>query len=385
MNRIPEVTVFTVGNSNEVGTWSNIPYFFTQTLLAKGVVINRVNLEPPRGTLFMARIAWKLLGMFYRNPTYTYLRSPWYFNRARRKIAEAVARHTNSQVDIFITFSFSSAGLTDRPIVQFCDWTFDYQIQHFENRRPDRWEQACIRREDAQIEGADLVISLFPGITKYMQGRYRNDNIRYLGNVVNATHGMDVAQTIAAKSRSMSIVFIGKEKYKEGARLLIAAFHELRKQYPALSVDIIGMTAGDFDGVPDGVACHGVLDKGKADEKELFYRLLAKARVFVNTTANWGGFSASLEALHFCTPVVVRPYGEFRETFGDPIDFGRYSHDGTVGVLKENIAAILDHPHYEELCRNAHRAVRNFTWDAYIDRLMDAIAETRGKKAAALK
>jgi len=46
MSKIKELTIFTSGDSGKISTWSNIPYFFTQTLLSKGIKINRVNISP---------------------------------------------------------------------------------------------------------------------------------------------------------------------------------------------------------------------------------------------------------------------------------------------------------------------------------------------------
>lgn len=373
MKKIRDVTVYTVGDSSDIRTWSNVPYFFTETLKKKGIQVNRVNLAPPAPVVFVGRVLWKFIGLFYRNRSYTELRSLPYFLLARWKIRKALRQYPAAEADIFITFSFSSVGMSQRPIIQFCDWTFDYQVRHFERREPDRLEQGCIRREDAQIEGSNLVVSLFPGVAKYMQGRYRNENILYLGNVVNASLQANAEQSIALKVGSQSIVFIGKEKYQAGAQALIAAFRMMRAQFPALSVDIIGMKASDFAEIPEGVRCHGVLDKGNAAEGDLFYSILSRARMFVNTTPNWGGFSASLEAMYFYTPVVVTPYGEFLETFGPEINFGRYCSDASVETLCAQIESILVHPSYDALCLRAHEAVRDFTWDAYTDKFLEAI------------
>jgi hypothetical protein len=44
MIKIKEITVFTIGDSKKMSTWSNVPFFFTETLISKGVKVNRVDI-----------------------------------------------------------------------------------------------------------------------------------------------------------------------------------------------------------------------------------------------------------------------------------------------------------------------------------------------------
>lgn len=278
---------------------------------------------------------------------------------------------------MFLTFSFSSTGLTRKPAIQFCDWTYDHYINYYKNRKPDILEKWCIQREDSQIKGSDLIFPLFPGKANYMKGRYNNKNIFYLGNVINSLSNINIteSQILAKKIHSNNLLFIGGRKYIEGARCLIDAFNILKKQYPNLSVDIIGMNYSDFVDLPNGVNCYGYLDKGKDNERSLFYSLLENAEIFVNTTQKWGAFSASLEAMYFYTPVVVTPYNEFVENFGMEIGFGCYCENNTLDLLCAKITGILNHQSYITLCVNAHEAVKDFTWDIYIDKMLGVIKE----------
>ncbi|MDR2385843.1 MAG: hypothetical protein LBD80_09350 [Tannerella sp.] len=40
MEPIKKVAVFTLGDSGRLATWSNMPFFFTETLIAKGIIMN---------------------------------------------------------------------------------------------------------------------------------------------------------------------------------------------------------------------------------------------------------------------------------------------------------------------------------------------------------
>jgi glycosyltransferase involved in cell wall biosynthesis len=167
------------------------------------------------------------------------------------------------------------------------------------------------------------------------------------------------------------LLFVGSRKYLAGAKCLVSAFDLLIKEYPNLSLDIIGMSDSDFGNLPNGVNCHGYLDKGKDNERGLYYSLLHNAAVFVNTTPKWCAFSAAVEAMYFYTPVIVTPIDELVETFGTNIGFGSYCADNSVELLCANIRDILNHPSYKTLCINAHEAVKQFTWSAYIDKMLE--------------
>jgi len=369
MEQIKEVTVFTWGDSSRLETWSNVPFFFTETLLAKGIRVNRVNLESSK-TFPLHRLA-KLVN---KNSSYTYFRSQINFHSTRQKIKKTVNRFKDSQVDIFLTFSFSSCGLTRKPVVLFGDWTYDYLIRYFQKRQPDCFEKRAIAREDAQIKAADLVFPLFPGITEYMQQRYGKEHIYYLGNVINALYSGS-EKFIGQKQQSCSLLFIGLKSYIEGAQSLIAAFELLKSQYPLLKLHIIGMEKQDFETLPENVFCYGYLNKGIANERDLYYKLLREATLFVNTTPRWSSFSASIEAMYFYTPVAVSPYEEFRKTFGDTIDFGLYCEENVPELIKDKIASILESNRYPVLCNRAHEAVKAFTWDNYMDKIIAKIEQ----------
>ena len=382
MDTIREVTVYTNGDSTNISTWSNVPFFLTENLISRGIKVNRVDLSPSPVLNKIYSKTWeRIIRKIYKNTTYTYFRSLVHFLHTRIRIQKAVKTYTNSQLNIFLTFSFSSTGLTKTPAIQFCDWPYEhYIINYRENHKPDLFERRCIRRENSQIEGSNLIFPLFPGVTEYMKERYQNKNIFHLGNVINSLHEVTNSQILERKPQSNSLLFIGSKKYAEGAQRLVQAFRELKKDYPTLSLDIIGLNVSDFgsdfgDQLNDGVNCYGYLDKGKQNERELYYSLLQDAKIFVNTTPKWGAFSATLEAMYFYIPVIVTPYKEFVETFGMQIGFGCYCENNSLDLLCANIKKILNHPSYSTLCINAHESVKDFTWGDYIDKMLKAIEE----------
>ncbi|GHV09714.1 hypothetical protein FACS1894162_0900 [Bacteroidia bacterium] len=370
MSTIKEVTVFTNGDSNEISTWSNVPFFFTTSLEKKGIKVNRVNFKS--NSLF-ARLFDSFMWHFCKKfTTYTYLHSYTNFVLTRRLIRQRVKRYPNSDADIFLSFSFSSVGLTNKPIVQFCDWTYDHYIRHREKRKPDFLERKAIEREDSQINGADMVVCLFPGVATYMQQRYGKERVVYLGNVINSLYEVS-EDSVCLKKKAKKLLFVGNHEYVEGAKSLIAAFALLKQDYPELTLHIIGMEQTTFDCLPEDVFCYGYLDKGVDAHRDLYYQLVREATIFINTTPQWGAFSASIEAMYFYTPVIVSPYAEFVETFGSPIDFGCYCEDNSPALIERSARTVLEHSNYQKLCVRAHEAVKDFTWDAYVDKFIAKI------------
>lgn len=374
MKRIREVTVFTNGDSRKLSTWSNIPYFFTETLIAKGIQVNRVDLSPsPFLKKTFNKTAYRFFKKINKNTTYDFFRSLTHFVNVKYRVYKAIRQSPNSDANIFLTFSFSSAGMTKKPTILFGDWTYQHYLNHFLGRNPDFFEKQCIARENSQIEDSDLVFPLFPKVAEQMKKFYKNDRIYYLGNVINSLSDVSEDDILKLKENSNSLLFVGSQKYIEGAKSLVSAFEKLKQNYPRLSLHIIGMVKDNFKNLPKDVYCYGYLDKGKEADRELYYKLLREAKVFINTTPKWGAFSATIEAMYFFTPVVVTPYDEFLETFGRDIGFGFYCEENSTNLIEDKISKILNTTTYNSLCSNSHSSVKEYTWDAYIERMIRKI------------
>jgi glycosyltransferase involved in cell wall biosynthesis len=147
----------------------------------------------------------------------------------------------------------------------------------------------------------------------------------------------------------------------------------LKPVMPDLRLDIVGMTDRYFGALPEGVYCHGYLDKGHPEERALYYDLMRQARVFVNTTPRWGAFSATVEAMYMYLPVVVTPYGEFTETFSRSIDFGCYCPENRSDLIAAAVSQVFKSEDYPDMCRQAHAAVESYSWDSYIEQLMASV------------
>jgi len=369
MRDIKDITVFTNGDSTKISFWSNVPYFFTTSMEKKGIRVNRVDISP--NDLYRKifnRTVKVLLNKIYKGKnTYDYYRSYIHFLDTRIRIKNAIKRFPQSDAYVFLTFSISAVKLTKKPIIQFCDWTYDHYFQYFENRKPNFFELRCVNRENHQINGSDIVFSLFPSVSEYMKEKYIS-KVVYLGNVINSIQKSTENEILNTKANSEKILFIGSPKYIEGAKALIQAFIILKKKYPSMSLHLVGLSKLQFKQIPKDVFCYGYLDKADNKQRNIYYQLLKEAKVFVNTTPKWSAFSASIEAMYFYTPVIVPAYEEFTRTFGTNFIGGDFCDDNS--ILENKIESIFEDKSYNQICINANKLVKEFTWESYIDKLL---------------
>src|SRR6476646_760781 len=92
MKKIKELNVYSHGESAEISTWSNVPIFFTQTLLAKGIKVNRININPsPLPEKIFDNLVWRVLNKLTRkHHFYTYIRTKANYLSVRKKIKKAI-------------------------------------------------------------------------------------------------------------------------------------------------------------------------------------------------------------------------------------------------------------------------------------------------------
>lgn len=380
MGKIHEITVLCEqGDPARLSTWSNVPYFLTKTLEEKGIKVNRVNLHP--GTNRFHKLFYKLWNVFskgvFRNKFYTYRRTGLYFWLTNRKIKKAVTRYPNSDAFISMTYNVSARHFTDKPVVLFSDWTTDYDARVFRGVSPSELsyhERKIIERQRRNIESADCVICLFPGIAADMQQVYKNPDIHYIGNVVNTLYEPEKETLLPRKQQSADILFVGKKHYLKGAEELLEAFRQLRQTMPEARLHIIGIKAGKLGVLPEGTTCYGYLAKENPDACKTYYDLLSRCRLFINTTPRWGAFSASVEAMYHYMPVIITPYSEFVTTFGKEIPFGTYhSENAGAETLCREMKTLLTDPDFEKKAEAAHNAVSGMTWNNFVNNLLEKL------------
>lgn len=369
------------GDSHSIDFWSNIPYLLAAELERRGLEVIRVNLAQP---LWIRRLWRYSLGVrhklrhwhtsidFYRSRTNHWL--------ATRRLDRAVRRHGGPGT-LLINLSISSApSKSTIPVVLLSDWSYHHYITARLGRQPDRSEQATIRRDTAAMARSSLVVLLFPESAARLQRQIPAGRFRFLGHVIN-DHPLapppPSAPPAAKPHRPWRLLFVGRPRYREGLELLMAALSLLPQDLP-VQLDAIGM-APDSLGMPPPtharVHLHGYLSKADPGQRQRYYELLNQADLVINTSSRWGGFSATVEAMHRRTAVLTAPYAEFRALFGSAIPFGTYLAELTPHAVAAAIIGLLRDPsRLAQRQQAAYLAVQGFTWQAFVDRLFEELA-----------
>jgi glycosyltransferase involved in cell wall biosynthesis len=212
---------------------------------------------------------------------------------------------------------------------------------------------------------------------KYMSELYHKDIIYLNQHVVNSNYYKSLNENfiIYSKNSSTSLVFIGGSRYKENAIKVINAFRLLKLENKFLTLNIIGMDNSTLkDSLSEDISCYGWLDKGDQIQNDIYYDIIINSKCLVNPSNIISGYSSIIESMYFYTPVVVNKMHEFVHEFGDDIPFGEYITDDSDLGIYESIKKIIYSPAYNEKCHKAHQAVEKYSWDNYMDKILDTIS-----------
>lgn len=379
---IHTVNVYTAGDSRDLSVWSNIPWLLCRTLERRGCKVNRIAYPRDEGLLrvFLLAADWICRHLDHRYEKGR-LYARIYYALVDRTVRKASRKYP---ADLDITPFNCGNAYAPQPTLLLGDWTQEYLYRTRLGCRPQGYQKYYAARQDRVIEHSDGVVSLFARCAEDMREHYDNPYIYHLGrNVVNdvCDFPFDLEAICRTKSESRRILFVGKCHYAAAARQLVRILPRLREAQPRLQLDIVGLSREELGGTaPDGVVFHGYLNKSIPAQRETYYRLLIGAKAFVNTTPLWGGYSSTIEAMYYCCPVVIAPYADFTEEFGAEIPFGGYCSDTDDDRLCALLCGMFsDAEHYGKMCREAHRAVQDYTWDNYVDALLQ-VAERLVKR-----
>ena len=384
--RIKKVLFFCKGDSRKASTWSNVPYLFCKTLEEKGIDVVRINTSFSIIESIWNKTIYLISKKIFKGNEYSAMRTFWMNYLISKKIKNAVLHNSDADLCIFIGFSYYNQ-FNSIPSLLFGDWTFEILIKDRLKRSPFFFEKWVINRENNAIKNANIVISLFPQCAKQIEYYVSNSKV-FWGerNVINTLYNnnIDTNKIIKGKNDSHKILFVGRKQYIKGAELLVNTYIELLNIYPLLELHIIGLNKTDFkySRIPKGVHFYGFLRKENAIECNLYYQLLLTSKVFVNPSPSWGGYSSTIEAMYYYTPIIISPYDDFVEEFGENIDFGLYNNNFTHECLKNNLLNIMQSSKdkYYSMCLSAHDKVKNYTWNSYTSWLIKICEESLIKK-----
>lgn len=383
-----EIIVFSPGDSSKLNTWSNVPFFLTSSLEEKGIKVDRVNLNDHYiNSLFdrflyictrLLRIVFKL---FYRSDiSYKYEYIRYHDNQITKAIDSYKNKYPNADGQLIIHLSYCPNSTI--PTIMFGDWTVDYKIRSQRNRDPYIIEKDMIKRQYEALSRADAVVSLYPNSCEMIKESIHKDNVYYLGHVINSLY--PYKEDIDRKYNSNRVLFIGRKKtYLNGLIRLIEVINYYNQFNNPLYIDVIGMNKEDIDKDIDLKYCqfHGFIDKDNEIQKEKYYELIRNSKIMVNINPNWNGPSSLCEGLFHGTPILISNNIEVKSMFNDDICFFVEKKDTKEEIAdKLKVIMDLDYNAYSNMSRKCHEFAREYTWDKYVDRLLELFDKIEREK-----
>ncbi len=368
-----KIIAYSMGDSNNPATWSNVPFYFIKALEAEGVEVVRVNVQPFSGKRNIRVLINKGLNAFKAGIPFE--RTSYYKKSVRRKMLKALKE--NPDADLLLSFDFSSsiADKTDKKTMLFCDWDIKYLITQIDKRTPNEKEQALIEEQSEIIKGADYAVSIFPNAYEKMKEDYAN--LYYFGTPINLDEPQfDIDGALGERYKNKRLLFIGKKKYLSGIKALYEAVENYNsKNESKFYIDLIGMTQEHTGINSEYVNHYGYLNKNNPEQWKTYNDILRGAFFFVNTTDNWVGASSILDTAYLGIPCIINPNPDLTKTFGDEIFFGYYCRDNTADEIEKYLKRLseLSEEEYTLLSSNARVAVKGYTYPEYIKKILELI------------
>ncbi len=369
-----KIYLCTTASSKNYKSWSNIPYLLHKNLEKRGYVVKNYVMREvePLKTIFNLPV--RVFNKFFNlGTTYFYVRTPLHFFFTRLYSRCIALMSAKQDVMLVQGFSYPLHNGKNKQII-LGDWPSEYLFEKFLNRQPNAFERRSIDRENAVIENADAVITLFPNVREYMLQKYQNKNIYYFGNVVNVDDDVVVPEDIQQRKRSSKrLIFVGQSFYLPGALALISAVRNLRKDGMDYEIDIVGIDPSLISAEYRWLRVHGYLDKQKPEEKQKYYELLSNARLFVNTTPGWSGFQALLEAMYFHNPIVVRLNESLPSYFPNLKDLAYIVEGGGMSLEEIILDGFSNGTRYRAMSKASRQSVESSTWSNFTDNIIRLI------------
>ncbi len=375
------INLFTNGDCTNINTWSGLPYYFYRSLRNHGMDVTPLNLAPEPRTKVVLRRALNARARVIRlvRPDYRYemLRTRLHHAVVNRKLWFMTRRHRDADLNVFLTFTFSSRKFVSVPVVHFCDRTYEHHLEDI-GRLPTRNDRAFIEIDRQNIENADLVLTTGQACLDFITSRYRPRRAFCLrtGNSTDADVP-DPERLLDEKEQSKNILFIGRGAQSRGADILIQSFKLFnQRRHDAFTLNIVGVNPNELPAplrAPDpNIRFHGYLDRSIPADLAIYNGLIASAKMFVMPRRS-GPFPGVIrEALLHCTPAIVSSIShpeilmhERESLLVDSLDPAAFA---------QSMDRLVDDPVlWRRLATNGHRARSSHPWSSTAAKFVDIV------------
>jgi len=379
------INLFTNGDCTDINTWSALPYYFYKGLRDNAVDVTPISLIPaPRTGYRSLRQLWALrarvIPPFRPVRGHDVLRSRLYHVLADRQLRFMARRHAEADLNVFLTFTFSSYQHVGVPVVHYCDRTYEHYLEEI-GREPTRNDRRFIQIDRQNIENAHLVLTTGQGCLDFIKSRYKPKKAFCLrtGNRTDADVA-DPERLISAKERSTDVLFIGRGAHSRGVDVLIRAFKVFNERHRGtFTLHIVGVQPTELpEELRAADACirfHGYLDRNIPNDLECYNGLLQSAKMFVMPMRP-GPFPGVIrEAQLCCTPVIASSASGpeiLRHDYDSILVDSLEPHD----YADQMDQLVGDRSRWRRLAWNGHLSRRDHNWTNTIQDFLDIVRES---------
>jgi glycosyltransferase involved in cell wall biosynthesis len=316
------------------------------------------------------KIAYRATGLIYRP------------DRERHVLddlaAQAHRRMADAEIDcIFGPGSHAIARLeTKRPIVFCADATFRNMLDFYNDftrcapeymRQGEEQERAALQAAAAAIYPSHWAAE--SAVTHYGADPAKVHVVPFGANLVARPYQAVKSWVVSRSSKTMKVLFIGREWRRKGLPKVIAACRWLQARHVNIVLDIVG-AQGYCGDRPEFARFHGMLNKSRPDHRERLEGLLAEAHfLFVPSAAENYGI-VFCEAAAYGVPAIATSVGGIPSIVRDQVTGSCLPPETRAEEFGRTMLEIFgDRRRYEAmaLCSYAEYASR-LNWRAFGDR-----------------
>lgn len=374
MNR-PRIYLAALGDVNDPGTWSGIPYHFLQAAQAGNLIDEGITLLPEGAAYRRRRLIWNAWRFLCGKGKGGFQYSVTALERLWMPVRESVIDHL-----VINCFQLFPPSVVDERRIRkmfYIDMTLTQLFDFYQERSTVGASIAneAVRREKQGYQAAELVVCHSQWAAQNVIAKYEIEPEKVKVIVPGANidlavyHQWQQHATIPTRpqGKPLHLMFIGKQWHRKGLDRLLEALQIVEKQGRRIDLTVLGCHQHELPiGLQDVANVHwlGFLDKRK--EMSRFLKLVAEADVgCLLSRAEAGGMV--LREYHALGLVVLgTAVGGSPEHMFPDAGYAM-APDATSDEIARWLLELLDHPEkLEALRQRAWERKAEATWDATV-------------------
>lgn len=379
------INLFTSGDSENIETWSNVPYFVAKKLENKGIKINRINIAPSQYINVLYKLMWgywinKLFKLYNVKRNHSFQKSILNYLFTKLKILYYTKKYKSADLNFFMTYQFSSYRIDNRPYILFHDQTYEESIIESGSIICNN-SKFSIKKEIENIKNANFVYTTT--VHSYNFIKKKIDNVfLFKGAMKLDEEIIDEQRILEVKKKSNIILFIAGSWDGRGGDILVKIHERLNEKSDyKFKLIIVGDNNLNHDNVKSkNIYVYNYLSKNNKKELKIYKNLLYESKFFVMPMRRGPLPGVFLEANYYYTPVITTNIWNADQLIKDGIN-GYLIERLDVNLFIEKINELMNNQEkYISLSKKSHDFVKNnFGWDLFVDHLIKKL-EFNNKK-----